>query len=30
MGHPVAEALAAAIAAGGLPQQALIDLVDRP
>lgn len=26
-GHPVAEALALAIAAGGLPQQALIDLV---
>jgi 15-cis-phytoene synthase len=27
MGHPVAEALAAAIAAGGLPKQALLDLV---
>ena len=27
MGHPVAEALAAAITAGGLPQQALLDLV---
>lgn len=27
LGHPVAEALAAAIAAGGLPTQALLDLV---
>lgn len=27
LGHPVAEALAAAIAAGGLPKQALLDLV---